>query len=715
MKFLSYFKVIKTKKSWKKYQFVTFRLFNRHNYGYTIHLYFIEEIQMTQFKRNLMIWSILFVLLAVFLAFGETGPESLSDQEISKFKTFCEHELQEARQLLHDLENYQGPKTVKTVLNPLNEIWIKMDYAYNLASLYQSVHPNSAMRDVGAEYDQKFSKLETEIQMSRPIYDAVSQVDVGNADPKTQRFVEKTLRDFRRAGVDKDPQTRQKIKKLQEELVVIGQDFQKNIREDVRSIQLSSVEDLKGLPDDFIATHKPNSEGKIIITTDYPDYFPFIGYAESDTWRLELYKKYRSRGYPKNKEVLVNMLRKRFELAQLLGYKNYAEYVTEDKMIKDPTAAQNFIDRVAEVASSRAKEEYEMLLNRLQQDQPTATEVNPWQKTYLTELVKKESYDIDSRELRQYFPYDRVREGLFELTSKMYQVTYKEVDTTVWHPDVEVYEIWSEGNLIGRFYLDMHPRKDKYKHAMMTQVVSGIGGRQAPEAALVCNFPGGDGTDGLMEHDQVSTFFHEFGHLLHHIFAGNQPWMNITGITTEWDFVETPSILFEEWIWDADILKTFAISPENKTIPDNLISKLNRARMFNEALSTKQQMFYASISLNFYNRKYSSFNPLEKVIELQNKYTPYKYVDETYMHMSFGHLFDYSAIYYTYMWSAVIAKDLFTEFQQGGLDNSEVAVKYRKIILEPGGSKDAAILVKDFLGRDYSFEAFKNWLNSGNI
>ena len=670
---------------------------------------------MTQFTRTLMIWSIVFILPGVFLVFGETDPVLPSDQEINDFRAFCEEELVEARQLFHDLENYQGSKTVKTVLNPLNEIWIKMDYAYNLASLYQAVHPNSAMRDVGAEYDQKFSKLETEIQMSRPVYDAVSQVDISSADPKTIRFVEKTLRDFRRAGVDKDPETRQNIKTLQEELVVIGQDFQKNIRGDVRSIQLSSVEDLKGLPEDFIASHQPDGEGKIIITTDYPDYLPFISYAESDAWRQELYKKYRRRGYPKNKEVLDNMLKKRYELAQLLGYENYAEFVTEDKMIKNPVAAQEFIDKVADAASSRAEEEYEILLNRLQKDVPEASEVTPWQKTYLAELVKKESYDVDSRELRQYFAYDRVREGLFELTSRMYQVTYKKVDTTVWHPDVEVYEIWNEENLIGRFYLDMHPRKDKFKHAMMTEVVSGISGRQAPEAALVCNFPGGDDTEGLMEHAQVSTFFHEFGHLLHHIFAGNQPWMNITGITIEWDFVETPSILFEEWVWNADILKSFAISPENKTIPDELIGKMNRARMFNEALSTKQQMFYASISLNFYDQNYTSFDPLKKVIELQSKYTPYKYVDETYMHLSFGHLFGYSAIYYTYMWSKVISKDLFTVFQENGLDNPEVAVKYRKMILEPGGSKDAAILVKDFLGRDYSFEAFKNWLNSGTI
>jgi len=409
------------------------------------------------------------------------------------------------------------------------------------------------------------------------------------------------------------------------------------------------------------------------------------------------------------------MLQKRYELARLLGYDNYADYVTEDKMIKNPQAAQDFINKVAEAADSRAEKEYIALLNRLRQDVPDAEEVTPWQKTYLAELVKAESFDIDSREVRKYFPYDRVKQGLFDLTSQMYQVTYKKVDTTVWHPTVDVYEIWDSGGLVGRFYLDMHPRKDKFKHAMMTEVVSGIQDRQAPEAALVCNFPGGDGSEGLMQHDQVGTFFHEFGHLLHHIFGGHQPWMNLTGITTEWDFVETPSTLFEEWIWNADILKTFAVSPEGQTIPDELIRKMNQARLFNEGLGIKQQMFYAAISLNFYNRDAASFDPLQKVVELQSAYTPFKYVDDTYMHLSFGHLNDYSAIYYTYMWSEVIAKDLFSVFKTGGLENPQVAVKYRKTILEPGGSKKAAIMVREFLGRDYSFEAFKNWLNGDNI
>jgi thimet oligopeptidase len=261
----------------------------------------------------------------------------------------------------------------------------------------------------------------------------------------------------------------------------------------------------------------------------------------------------------------------------------------------------------------------------------------------------------------------------------------------------------------------MHPRKDKFKHAAMAQVVTGISGVQVPEAALMCNFPGGDGSLGLMEHDQVGTFFHEFGHLLHHIFAGDQPWIGISGISTEWDFVEAPSTLFEEWIWNGDILKSFAINEAGETIPDELIEKMNRARRFQEGLKVRQQMFYAAISLNFYNRDVATFKPLELVKELQKKYTPFAYVEDTYMHLAFGHLDGYSAIYCTYMWSNVIAKDLFSAFKKAGIENTDIAMKYRRTILDQGGAKPAAELVEDFLGREYSFEAFRNWLEGDEI
>jgi thimet oligopeptidase len=666
---------------------------------------------------------VVLILLSIII-FNVTSPSfatQVSEQtaqlsaEAVAFKAQCEKDLNAAKSAFKALEKYQGPVTIESVLVPYNNIWITMDKSYNLSSVYQAVHPDPGVREVAAVCEQDFSKLITEINLSRPLYDLINKLDVTQSDPKTKRFVEITLRDFRRAGVDKDSLTREKIKILNEDLVKIGQEFGKIIREDVRYILLDSKDDLEGLPQDYIDNHQVDENGKIKITTDYPDYIPFMTYAKSDKYRFELYKEFRRRGYPQNENILEQLLQKRYELANLLGYKNFAQYITEDKMIKNPKAAQDFIDKVTKVASSRADNDYQELLAGLRKEIPSAQSVGDWQKTYISEMVKKEKYDFDSQELRQYFSYDKVKEGLFVLTSKMYAIQFKKVDVPVWDKSVEAYEIWDGDALVGRFYLDMHPRQDKFKHAMMSQVVTGISGVQIPEAVLVCNFPGGDETAGLMEHDQVSTFFHEFGHLLHHIFAGNQPWFSLSGISTEWDFVEAPSTLFEEWVWNGDVLKTFAVNNAGETIPDDLIRKMNRSRMFSMGLNVEQQMFYAAVSLNFYDRDASSFKPLSLMQKLQKKYTPFAYVDSTYMYLSFDHLVDYSAIYYTYMWSEVIAKDLFSVFQKKGLENPEVAVKYRKTILEPGGSKDAAELVKDFLGREYSFQAFQDWLNANTI
>ena len=668
-------------------------------------------------KYTVLILLFIFILSVMSPGFAGQVSDQTTDlsSEAVAFKTQCEKDLSAAKSAFEALENYRGPITMETVLVPYNNIWIAMDKSYNLSSVYQAVHPDPGVREVAAICEQDFSKLVTEINLSRPLYDLINKLNVSDADAKTKRFVKLTLRNFHHAGVDKDFQTREKIRTLNEELVKIGQDFSKNIREDVRYILLDSKDELEGLPQDYIDNHQPDENGKIKITTDYPDYIPFMTYAKSDQDRFALYKEFRRRGYPNNQNVFEQLVEKRFELSKLLGYKNYAQYVTEDKMIKNPEAAQDFIDKVTKVASNRAESDYQELLVRLRQDMPSAQRVEDWQKTYISEMVKKEKYDFDSQELRQYFPYDRVKDGLFALTSKMYDIQYKKIDVPVWDKSVEAYEIWNGNTLVGRFYLDMHPRPDKFKHAMMSQMVTGISGVQSPEAVLVCNFPGGDGTDGLMEHDQVSTFFHEFGHLLHHIFAGNQPWYSLSGISTEWDFVEAPSTLFEEWVWNGDVLKTFAVNSSGETIPDELIQKMNKSRMFSMGLNVKQQMFYAATSLNFYNRDAKSFQPLELMKKLQKKYTPYAYVDDTYMYLSFGHLVDYSAIYYTYMWSEVIAKDLFSVFEKEGLENPAVAVKYRKTILEPGGSKDAADLVKDFLGRDYSFKAFQDWLNGSSI
>ncbi len=651
-------------------------------------------------------------------AVGAATAQGESVSEPSKTATHyekrCEEDLTAARNAFIALEQREkaGKATVASVLEPLNALLVIIDRASNEAGLMRNVHPDAGVRAIADKCEQDFSKLATDLSLSRPLYDALAAMDVGAEDAVTKRYVEHSLRDFRRAGVDKDEATRDQVRKLNEELVVTGQQFSKNINEDVRSIKLDSAAELEGLPQDYIDAHKPGDDGKITVTTDYPDYLPFMTYAKNDKRRKELYVVNRQRGYPANDKVLSDLLAKRHQLAKLLGYKNWAHYITEDKMIKTAEAAQAFIDKVNKLAEPRAKKELDQLLQRLQKDDPKLKTVGDWQKTYAEELVRRDSYKFDSQEVRKYFPYDRVRTGVLETMSAMFGVQFAKVaNADVWHPSVEAYEMKSGDKLLGRFFLDMHPRENKYKHAAAFPIRGGVRDKQVPEAALVCNFPGGDGSAGLMEHDDVETFFHEFGHLIHHLFGGDQRWIGVSGIRTEWDFVEAPSQLLEEWAWNPEALKKFAISEAGETIPDALVTKMRAARDFGKGTATRHQMFYAALSLAYYNRDPKGLDTTAQVKELQKKYSPYAYVDDTYFQYSFGHLEGYSAIYYTYMWSLAIAKDLFSVFEKQGMFNPEPAKRYRNIILESGGSRDADVIVHDFLQRDHSFDAFASWLN----
>eukprot|EP01102_Stenamoeba_stenopodia_P005252 TRINITY_DN15804_c0_g1_i1.p1 TRINITY_DN15804_c0_g1~~TRINITY_DN15804_c0_g1_i1.p1 ORF type:complete len:404 (+),score=94.29 TRINITY_DN15804_c0_g1_i1:46-1212(+) len=384
-------------------------------------------------------------------------------------------------------------------------------------------------------------------------------------------------------------------------------------------------------------------------------------------------------------------------------------------MIKNERNAAEFIDKIAEAARSRRDRDYQTLLERKRVDDPNAQSVNPWDQAYLEDRIRSEKLSFDSQSVRPYFAYDRVKKGVLSTSAQLFGISFKKIENpNVVHPDVEAYDLFEGDKLLGRFYLDMHPREGKFKHAAKFTLVNGKAGVRLPEATLMCNFPKpSDGEPALMLHREVETFFHEFGHLLHHILGGHTRWSGLSGVRTEWDFVETPSQMLEEWTRTASILQTFALHHQtDEPIPSELVKKLNDGDEFGKGLYVSQQMFYAAVSLNYYNREDGGeFDTTAKLKELQEKYTTFKYVEDTYFQLSFGHLDGYSAIYYTYMWSLVIAKDLFTEFQRDGLMNSEVSTRYRRVILEPGGSKEAAQLVRDFLGRDYKFDAYERWLN----
>jgi len=608
-----------------------------------------------------------------------------------------------------------APHDVASTLQPYNALLTAASASNAMAGLMSEVHPDEVIRDAARECEQEVSRFYSDLALDRDMYDALAAVDISAADADTRRFVEHTLRDYRRAGVDQPAKVRARLKQIDEELTKLGQQFSKNIAEDVRAIDVPDPKRLAGLPADFVAAHPASADGVIHITTDYPDYNPFMTYATDDELRRDLYVAFRSRGDAHNEAVLHDVLALRSEKASLLGFPNWADYITADKMIRSGDNAASFLDKVWKLAEPRAKRDYADLLAQLRAVDPKATAVSDWQKTWLENLVKKERYEVDASEVRRYFPYRRVLAGLLAITSEIFDIEYAVAsdDATPWHATVLAYDVVRRGTKLGRIYLDMHPREGKYKHAAQFPLKDGVEGMQLPEGVLVCNFPNpGDADEpALMEHDDVVTMFHEFGHLMHHVLGGHQRWITQSGVATEWDFVEAPSQMFEEWAWSYDTLARFARHHETgEVIPRALVDKMRRADKFGLGTATVQQIFYASISLGFHRADPGKLDQLAEVKRLQKQYTPFDYVPKTRFHASFGHLVGYSAMYYTYQWSLVIAKDLLTPFRGSGLMSTEVTYRYRDKVLVPGGSRDAADLVRDFLGREYDFRAFEDFL-----
>ncbi|HWN66493.1 MAG TPA: M3 family metallopeptidase [Haliangium sp.] len=631
------------------------------------------------------------------------------------FTARCLVGLERARALLPGIKEARGPRTVDNTLEPYNELLMYAEHTVGQAGLMSAVHPAEAVRDAARTCEQDVDSFMSALRLDRGLYEAFAAIDTAGLDDETRRLVEHARRDFRRAGVDRDEPTRARLKAIDEELTRLGQTFQKNIVEDVRHIAVTDPSALAGLPEDFIKAHPPDESGVIRITTDYPDYTPFISYAERADLRRALYVAFKARGGEKNEAILQQILTLRAEKATQLGYASWADYVTEDKMMKSGANAAAFIERVAGIAARRAERDYQELLARKRKDDPSAERVEDHEKVYYENKVKAEAYAFDPQSVRPYFDYEQVERGLLDITARIYDIAYVPApDAPVWHEDVEVFDVIRGGEPLGRIYLDMHPREGKYKHAAQFPYRTGIRGKQLPEGVLVCNFPNPRTSDGptLMEHADVVTMFHEFGHLMHHILGGHKRWIHQSGVATEWDFVEAPSQMFEEWAWNHETLATFARHHETgEPIPAEMVERMRHAEEFGLGVATVQQMFYAAVSLEFHTRPPAELDMTAVVKQLQARYTPFRFVEGTRFHANFGHLNGYSALYYTYMWSLVIAKDLLTPFRQHSLLDTEWTHRYRDRILAQGGSKDAAVLVQEFLGRPYNFDAFEQYLS----
>ena len=630
-------------------------------------------------------------------------PEGAADWLAERTTTL----LAQAREQIAALKS-DRPTDPTEAIGRWNDLELTLSNLASPAHTLSELHPHEAARSRGDDAVQEVERLRTELSLDRDLFEVFAALDADaltQSDPLAARLLERVLRDFRRSGVDGDDATRARVAEISDRMVQISQEFGKNIRDDVRSIRITP-DKLAGLPQDWIEAHPAGTDGLVDITTDYPDYIPFMMFADDAESRRRLSIAYLSRAWPANDSLLRELLELRREYASLVGYASWPDYDAEVKMIGSGAAVAEFIDKIADAALESGQREVATLLERLRQDRPDAEAIDRADAAYYTEKIRKERFDVDAQQVRTYFDFTRVRDGLLEVTGRLLGLEYRPAtDAVRWHEDVDSYDVHlaGTGERIGRIYLDLHPREGKYKHAAQFDLQPGVAGRQLAEGVLGCNV----GT-GLIEHDDVVTLFHEFGHLVHHVLAGRGEFARFSGVATEWDFVEAPSQLLEEWAWDADVLQSFATNADGEPIPADLVARMRTAEEFDKGSGARTQMFYAALS--YYLHAEPTADITARTKELQERYSLFPFIDGTHMAASFGHLDGYSSGYYTYMWSLVIAKDMFSAFDRENMFDPEVAGRYRDLVLAPGGQKDAADLVADFLGRRYSFDAFAAWL-----
>ncbi len=611
----------------------------------------------------------------------------------------------------------EGERTPENSLLLYDTAIEQLNLAGAQAGILNSVAADKAVRDQAQAEAQRVAMAASALSLNREVYDALVVIKLDGASPATKHFVERTLLSYRLAGVDKDKETRDRLHALHDKATMLSLGFSRNIQEGAKTIE-ASPEELEGLPADYVARHpakKDEASGamRVKLTTDPPDMMPVMTYAASAALRERMFVAYNTRAYPANRQLLLDLLAVRQEIASVLGFRSWADLATADQMMESAANVRSFLARLDEASREGAKHEHKVVLEFARKRSAGLSEIDITSRGYWYEQFRRAEFDFDSQKVRPYFPYARVEAGVLETAAKLFKVQFRPSDAPAWDAAVSVFEVFDGGRMVGRFYLDMHPREGKDKWFSAAPVVTGVRGRALPEAGLICNFPAPDEKDpGLLQYSDVVTFFHEFGHLMHAILGGHTEWAGLSGFATEGDFIEVPSQMLEEFFRDEKLLQSFARHFEtNEVLPSELIRTMKRAGAFGRADWIRTQLYYTTLSLNLHDQDPVSIDPDVITRELYKSFQPWTWFEGNKMYASFGHLMGYSSNYYTYMFDKVIALDFFAQFDPADLLGGETGSRYRKAVLEQGGSKPGRELVRDFLGRDEEFAAFSKWLN----
>jgi thimet oligopeptidase len=642
----------------------------------------------------------------------------VGNPDAAKAKAWADAHMTAAQAQIDAMLAVKGVRTTENTLRAFDEAQRELDLAGSGASLLTNASPNKALRDVGDEVVQKVSAQATALSLNPDVYHALQAVDAKTADAATRYYLEHTLLEYRLSGIDKDDATRERVRKLSDQLTTEVLHFQRNIAESQGKVVVKDKAELDGLPADYIARHPAAVDGTITLTTDEPDYRPVMTYAKSGDLRRQMYLAYNGRAYPANTELLAQILKTRAEMARELGFANWAELATADKLIKTPANVRSLLAELDKAAKPVATKEYAEILEFAQGREPGLKVIPVYSASYWMEQYQRTAYGFDSQAVRAYFPFPEVQKGVLDTAARLFHVQFVEVKgLELWDPSVTVFDVMDglqgKGKKLGRIYLDMHPREGKNKWFNAGTMVTGVADRQLPEARLNGNFAGGaDGDPGLMQYSDVVTFFHEFGHMMHAVLGSHQEWVGTSSFNIEWDFVEAPSQMLEEFFHDKKLVDGFAKHYKTgEVLPDDLFNKMLRADAFGRGIGYERQIALANYSLELHDRtpEKVDIEGMWKQATIQGG--PWEWVEGNHGFTTFTHLTGYSSNYYTYSLSKVIALDFFNQFDKNNLLDGPAAMRYRKMVLEPGGSKSANDLVKDFLRRPQSYEAFRVWMN----
>ena len=573
------------------------------------------------------------------------------------------------------------------------------------------------LRASAREWDEKLDKYGIALSFREDLHAAVKAFaalpEAGALESEDARLLEFELRDYRRNGFGLPAAERGKVRDLFDKLVELDVQFRKAIDEWDDGIVVRR-DDLAGLPESFIESLKTvdfEGETRYRVSLDYPEIQPFMANAQSSDLRRQLFEKDQRKGGPGNVKVLEEAIAIRAEVARRLGYDSWAAYRTETRMAKRRQNVDAFLadlrDKVALKAARDLAETRALAAARTGSD-----EVNIWDWRYWNNELLKSRYAVNEFEVAQYFPLDACIQGLFQVTQSMLGVRYEPAPAAPrWHADVQAFDIYESDRdePFARFYMDLFPRPNKYGHAAAFTLRRARtlpnGEYQRPVSAIVANFTKPSETQpSLLRHSEVVTFFHEFGHILHQTLTRARR-ARFSGTATERDFVEAPSQMLEHWVWEPEVLAGFARHHQTGApLPRPLLDSLIAAKNLNSGVFTSRQLFFASLDFAYHSPGFDG--DTTKGVEALHPITGFPYVPGTHFQSGFGHLFGYDAGYYGYLWSHVFGDDMYTRFEAAGPLDAETGRRYRRTVLERGGSVDGDVLVRDFLGREPNNEAF---------